>query len=121
MRNTNVCMAGDKTELMAHYLEAEMIEVCGAARGCRGWPGSSRLKQVRGWLKGVLHRLEVYRKKWCTAEERVEAQRAQLTEAMVLRAFECEERRKSFASRWAEVKEKTRLRSMRGPMRGQSC
>ena len=94
-----MCISGDKTELAAHYIEAEMLEVRGASRGCRGWPYSGRLRKVRGRLKGLHHRLELTHKKWSTAEKQVEAKRAQLTEAMFLRALKCEERRKSFESR----------------------
>ena len=48
---TNVCMTGPREELVAHYLEAEFVEICGASRGARGWPTRDRLAQVRGGSK----------------------------------------------------------------------
>ena len=55
---TNASVRGDAAELVAHYMEAEMRELLGEARGCLGWPAVDRLTKVRGWLRGLWKCLE---------------------------------------------------------------
>ena len=62
-------------------------EVCGASRGCRGWPTSERLKKVRGWLRGLHARLEKLMGKWAKSEDQKDARRAMLTAAVAAGAF----------------------------------
>ena len=103
---SNVFCSEHSEVLVAHYLEAEAREVKGETRGCTGWPRSLRLKQMRGWLKGLSLSLEAARKKWCIAEDKLEEHRERLTNEMALRALKDEERRKVFEARWAEVRGK---------------
>ena len=60
---TNASVRGDTAELVAHYVEAEMRELLGEARGCVKWPDPDRLQKVRQWMKGLRNSLEVYRNK----------------------------------------------------------
>ena len=44
----NVFSSEHSEVLVAHYLEGECREAKGETRGVVGWPGSKRLKQMRG-------------------------------------------------------------------------
>ena len=101
---TNAALIGAHEDMVAHYLEAEIVEICGAARGVRGWPTHERLRQVKGWLKGLRARVEKYRLKWSAAEEKKKARRAMLTEAMVLRRFQADSRRIAFEQWWGDLR-----------------
>ena len=90
-------------ELTAHYIEAEMREMIGEARGCLGWP-PLRSKKARGHLKGLRTTVEAARKKWCIEENAKEAQARHLSEVMVAKVLKSEERRKAFEARWKEAK-----------------
>ena len=68
-----------------------------------GWP-PQRMKKVRGHLKGLRTALERTRQMWCTEENQIEAKRKQVTEYIVAKVLQNEERRKAFEARWNEVK-----------------
>ena len=44
----NVCSSGHLEALVAHYLEGECRAAMGETRGVVGWPGTKRLKVMRG-------------------------------------------------------------------------
>ena len=60
----NVASAGGSEVLIAHYIEGELREVMGEARGCVGWPDKKRTHKVSGWLRGLCGTLETARRKW---------------------------------------------------------
>ena len=59
---------------------------------------------MKGHLKGLRNSLEGARKKWVAEENAIEAKRSQITETLVAKALQNEERRRAFEARWAEVK-----------------
>ena len=75
----NVATVGGSEALIAHYIEGELREVMGEARGCVGWPDKVRIKKVKGWLTGLCGSFETTRRKWCTEEDGREAHRQQFT------------------------------------------
>ena len=115
---TNAHISGNKDELLAHYVESEMREVIGEGRGCIGRPAAERMRKLSGWLKGLMNNLETFHKKWRRNEELREAKRQQLTEAITMRSFADEERRKVFEARWNEVLERQKASLDEGSFEG---
>ena len=101
----NCCTTGHEV-LIAIYIEAEMREASGETRGCLGWP-PHLAKKRRGHLRGLRLTLEASRKKWCDAENAIEAKRRHVTELTVAKALRSEERRKAFEDRWSDIKART--------------
>lgn len=98
----NCCTTGNE-DLIAYYIEAEMREASGEARGCLGWPPHSAKKR-KGHLRGLRNALEGSRKRWCDEENAIEAKRKQVTEETIAKVLKSEERRKAFEDRWSEIK-----------------
>ena len=64
------------------------------------------LRKVKGHLRGLRTVLEAHRKKWCTEMNEIDLKRRMVSEDIVMKLTQGEERRRAFEASWGEARER---------------